>query len=218
MTNHSEIIETAALFLRDQKGDRPPSDVLRDALLTAEKQTKKQAKTQATAPEFAALIGEWQLGWITGTQRSRQQAGGLLGAGRYLPRFLGIRIRYQPRDEESSTPPNSGTGGRVENQVKVLGLTLTVTGPVGWQKGGSTAEAKRANRLLAFDFTRLHAQIYGISLFDGFVRGGAQREALFDETAIARQAFFNYFYISPTAIAARGRGGGLALWYRVNGN
>lgn len=140
------------------------------------------------------------------------------GGGRYLPRFLGIRIRYQPRDEESSTPPNSGTGGRVENQVKVLGLTLTVTVPSGVAKGGSTAEAKRANRLLAFDFTRLHAQIYGISLFDGFVRGGAQREALFDETAIARQAFFNYFYISPTAIAARGRGGGLALWYRVNGN
>ncbi|WP_246198755.1 hypothetical protein [Sodalinema gerasimenkoae] len=214
MTDYSEIIETAALSLRDGGVKRPPSEALRDALLNAEKQTKKNA----IAPDFEALMGEWQLGWITGTQRSRKKAGGLLGAGRYLPRFLGIRIRYQPRDEESSTPPSSGEGGRVENQVKVFGLTLTVTGPVAWQKGGSTPDAKRANRLLAFDFTRLQAKIYGIRLFDGFVRGGAQREAVFDETAIARQAFFNYFYISPTAIAARGRGGGLALWYRVNGN
>ncbi|MFO8039751.1 MAG: hypothetical protein R6U67_09915 [Sodalinema sp.] len=218
MTDYLEVIETAALSLREGGVKRPPSEALRDALLTAEKQTKKQAQKNAPAPDFEALMGDWQLGWITGTQRSRKKAGGLLGAGRYLPRFLGIRIRYQPRDEEMPTPPHSGEGGRVENRVQVLGLTLTVTGPVAWQKGGSTPGAKRANRLLAFDFTRLHAQIYGISLFDGFVRGGAQREAVFDETAIARQAFFNYFYISPTAIAARGRGGGLALWYRVDGN
>ena len=196
MTDYSEIIETAALQLREGEGKRPPSEVLRDALLTAEKQTRKIA----TAPEFEALMGEWQLGWITGTQRSRQQAGGLLGAGRYLPRFLGIRIYYQPRDEESSTRLPSGEGGRVENQVKVFGLTLTVTGPVAWQKGGSTPEAKRANRLLAFDFTRLQAQIYGINLFDGFVRGGAQREAVFDETARSPDRPF-----LTTSILAQGR-------------
>ncbi len=160
MTDYLESIETAALSLREGGVKRPPSEALRDALLTAEKQTKKQAQKNAPAPDFEALMGDWQLGWITGTQRSRQQARGLLGAGRYLPRFLGIRIRYQPRDEEMPTPPHSGEGGRVENRVQVLGLTLTVTGPVAWGKGGSTPEAKRTNRLLAFDFTRLQAQIY----------------------------------------------------------
>ncbi|MCW6037494.1 hypothetical protein K4A83_14600 [Spirulina subsalsa FACHB-351] len=211
MSNYSEIIEMAALSLAEGKSKPPSSEVLREALLAAEKAAQKNP----TAPGFEALMGDWQLGWITGTQRSRQQAGGLLGAGRYLPRFLGIRIRYQPRPEGDSKDSNAGERGQVENQVTVLGLTLTVSGPVAWQKGGHTPGKKRANRLLAFDFTRLQAQLYGMTLFDGLVRGGAQREAVFDETAIAQQAFFNYFYLSPKAIAARGRGGGLALWYRV---
>jgi hypothetical protein len=35
---------------------------------------------------------------------------------------------------------------------------------------------------------------------------------------ISKQAFFTYFYVSEEAMAARGKGGGIALWSRVKNN
>ena len=42
-----------------------------------------------------------------------------------------------------------------------------------------------------------------------------RKEESFYTDKISHQAFFAYFYLSEGAIAARGRGGGLALWSRV---
>ena len=49
------------------------------ALLAAEKNAKK-TKTRYS---FTQLIGKWQLCFITGTKKTRQKAGIVLGAGRY---------------------------------------------------------------------------------------------------------------------------------------
>jgi hypothetical protein len=53
-------------------------------------------------------------------------------------------------------------------------------------------------------------------LYDGYIRKGQEREARFYEQGVKEQAFFTYFLVQNNAIAARGRGGGLALWTRVS--
>jgi len=52
-------------------------------------------------------------------------------------------------------------------------------------------------------------------LYDRYIRGGQEREASFYDKPLKDKAFFTYFLVENRAIAARGRGGGLALWKRV---
>jgi hypothetical protein len=70
--------------------------------------------------------------------------------------------------------------------------------------------------LLAFDFTQLRVQILGMTLYNGYIRGGKASEESFYQKSIGQQAFFAYFVINPQILAARGRGGGLALWGKSN--
>jgi hypothetical protein len=69
--------------------------------------------------------------------------------------------------------------------------------------------------ILAFDFTRITVKLLGKTVYQGFIRGGEAREAEFFSLSVAKQAFFAYFLVEDGIIAARGRGGGLALWGRV---
>ncbi|NJK64773.1 MAG: hypothetical protein HC921_20575, partial [Synechococcaceae cyanobacterium SM2_3_1] len=63
-------------------GSPPPhSDRVAAALLTAEKAARREKQGYT----MDHLIGSWRLCWISGTRRTQQQAGPLLGAGRYLP-------------------------------------------------------------------------------------------------------------------------------------
>lgn len=204
MSQALELVEATGRTLRSGDGSRPDGDTLVSALLELEK-TSTQRPDDA---RFENLLGTWRLGWITGTKRSQQRAGVVLGSGRYLPGFFQVFITY----EATGAASDRVQYGRVENCVRVGGLTMKVTGPVGWQK---TREGQRPKTLLAFDFTRLEASLLGVTVFNNFVRDGAAREATFQDKSIAQQAFFNYFYIGKEAIAARGRGGGLALWYAV---
>jgi hypothetical protein len=52
-------------------------------------------------------------------------------------------------------------------------------------------------------------------LYDGYIRNGRDSEAKFYEESVKEQAFFTYFLVEERCMAARGRGGGLALWTRV---
>jgi len=60
----------------------------------------------------------------------------------------------------------------------------------------------------------LNLTVFGLKIYDGYIRNGLEKEAKFHETKIKNQAFFSYFLIEDNLIAARGRGGGLALWSR----
>jgi hypothetical protein len=60
----------------------------------------------------------------------------------------------------------------------------------------------------------MNLKLFGVTLYDNYIRAIKAREESFYTDKISQQAFFAYFYLSEGAIAARGRGGGLALWSR----
>ena len=66
--------------------------------------------------------------------------------------------------------------------------------------------------ILAFDFTKATVQILGKTIYNNYIRGGKKSEETFYQKKVKNQAFFGYFFITEKAIAARGRGGGLAIW------
>ena len=176
----------------------PKSAQLVEALLDLEKSVKKEKISH----NFAELIGCWNLRFITGTKKSRQKAGIALGAGRYIPQFIKIKITYQQDIDSTNT-------GRVTNSVKIAMLDLSLSGPI---------EFISPKNILAFDFTSLRVEMFGLKIYDGYIQNGAIREKDFYSTKLAERAFFSYFLIRENAIAARGKGGGLALWARDSKN
>jgi hypothetical protein len=189
-------LDQAIEFLTTPSATPPaPEDVV-EALLMAEK-TAKQTKVRHAYPQ---LLGTWRLGFITGTKRSRQRAGVILGAGRFLPKWVKIQLSYSQLESGQER-------GTVQNSVELGPLVLILTGSTQfWQK----------TNILAFDFTRMKVSLSGLKLYEGYIRGGRDREARFYEQSLKEQAFFTYFLVENRCIAARGRGGGLALWTRVS--
>lgn len=179
-------------FFKTGQGQRPSAKTVVTELLTME----KNARSQPATGQFSDLVGEWRLAFITGTKKSQNRAGIVLGKGRYIPLWLGISIAYEQLDAQS---------GKIINQVKFGAWHLTVTGP---------AKFISKKNLLAFDFTRLELKILGVTLYNGYIRNGEISEAKFAQTSIAKQAFFSFFLLSENAIAARGREGGLAIWVK----
>ena len=188
-------LDQAIEFLTTPSATPPKPEAVVEALLMAEK-TAKQTKVRHSYPQ---LLGTWRLGFITGTKRSRKRAGVILGAGRFLPKWVKIHLSYLPSESGQEQ-------GTVQNSVELGPLLLVLTGPTQfWQK----------TNILAFDFTRMKVSLSGLKVFDGYIRGGQDREAHFYEQSVKEQAFFTYFLVQNQSIAARGRGGGLALWTRV---
>ena len=178
-----------------EKSDLLSSSELITALLEAEKITKKQKISYS----FEQLIGNWQLFYVTGTKRKK--SGISLGKGRYLPKFIQISLNYSTKD---NLLPNQGT---IKNCVNLGFLTLSLSGLVKFIP---------PRNMLVFDFTRMNINLFGVSLYDGYIRSGESKEENFFTEKVSKQAFFSYFYVSQSTIAARGRGGGIALWHRLN--
>ena len=189
-------LDQAIAFLTTASAKPPVPEAVVEALLQAEK-TAKQSRVRHTYPQ---LLGTWRLGFITGTKRSRKRAGVILGAGRFLPSWVKIHLSYS----QSESNQEQGT---VQNSVAFGLLQLILTGPTQfWSK----------TNMLAFDFTRMRVSLSGLKLYEGYIRKGQEREVRFYEQGVKEQAFFTYFLVQNNAIAARGRGGGLALWTRVS--
>jgi hypothetical protein len=189
-------LDQAIEFLITPTAPPPAAKAVVEALLRAEK-IAKQTQVRYT---YSQLLGTWRLGFITGTKRSRQRAGVILGAGRFLPSWVKIHLSY-------SQSESSQEQGTVQNSVEFGPLQLVLTGPTQfWSK----------MNILAFDFTRMKVSLFGLKLYDGYIRGGQNREAHFWEQSLKEQAFFTYFLVQNQSIAARGRGGGLALWTKAS--
>ena len=209
----------AAVSYIQQGGQAPaPADVVA-ALLAAEKQSK-QAKQRY---DYAQLVGSWRLGFVSGTQKKRPRPGAkptkVPGTGRFLPKFVTITITYTDADSEvddslqetlragaDSLRENRPT---VKNSVSISGLRLQLTGPTRfWPKTNS----------LGFDFTAITASIGALTLYNGPLRGGEAQAERFGSLPLKEQAFFTFFAVEEQHIAARGKGGGLALWTRWPSN
>jgi hypothetical protein len=195
-----------------RRGDKlPGSDRITAALLAAEKTTKRLNRCYNPAD----LLGEWRLVFVTGTQKARQRAGVVLGKGRVTPRWVRLAIVYAATDEAGA----GMVGGERVGQLGQLGQSLAMIrncvswGPVVLELSGPTRFYAGRN-IVAFDFPRIRLALGGRTLFDGFIPKGREREAKFGEQTLKTQAFFNYFWVTEGLIAARGRGGGLAIWVK----
>lgn len=206
------VLAQAIAALTTMNQSRPSASAMVEALLSTEK-TARKTKPQWTYPQ---LIGTWRLQFITGTTRSRQTAGIALGAGRFIPPWLvNIQLQYSAEMStkdgqtqatlERSAERSNVEWGQVKNSVSLGPLTIALTGPTRlWPKTNS----------LAFDFTQLTLTIAGKTVYHGNIRGGKTQDQDFTQQSLKDQAFFTYFLVDDQALAARGRGGGLAFWTR----
>ncbi len=185
-------ISEAAKAVVTQEGAKPSPESVVEALLAAEKSSKKNKDKYS----IDRLFGSWRLCFITGTKKTRAKAGTVLGAGKYVPNWVKITITYQKSEEFEA--------GKVDNLVEFGPLKLCVSGPI---------KLIPNTNILAFDFTRMTVSIFGLKLYSGYIREGKKSEERFYQTALKDlEVFFVYFLVTDDCIAARGRGGGLAIW------
>lgn len=185
-------ISEAAKAVVTKEVEKPAPESVVAALLAAEKASKKNKDKYS----IDRLFGSWRLCFITGTKKTRAKAGKVLGAGKYVPNWVKITIAYQKSAEFS--------GGKVDNLVEFGPLSLCVSGPI---------KLFPNTNILAFDFTRMTVSIFGLKLYSGYIRDGKNSEEKFYQTALKDLgSFFVYFLVADDFIAARGKGGGLAIW------
>ncbi len=169
------------------------TDVLPADLVTALQATEKAHRD---GYELKDLVGTWRLHFITGTKKTRKKAGVALGAGRYIPKLFKIQLAYQA---------DTADQGEVQNSVSLGALHMCLTGPVKfWPKA----------KCLAFDFTQIRISVGSLTVYQGRIKPASADQDFYGQP-LKEQAFFKYFWVTDLGIAARGRGGGLALWYRV---
>lgn len=185
--DYLDILNQASTAVINNFSPKPLPAKVVEALLLAEKSSRQQHQSY----QYQQLIGKWRLCFITGTQKTRQKAGIILGAGKYVPQFVKIYLTYTEEDLG------------VNNSVNLAGMNITLTGPVKFIS---------PKNILAFDFTRINLGLFNQNIWRSYLSKGQQKEVKFSEERVAKQAFFSYFLVTENILAARGRAGGLALW------
>jgi hypothetical protein len=184
---------TTILNSAANSSDRPTTIVLVAAIQEAETTARKQ---KLVIP-FESLLGEWRLCFATGASKDKK-TGVKLGRGYYLPKFIPASIAFTQDSESSIT-------GTVTNKLLVGSIYIRFTGPCRYPG---------KKNLLVFDFTQIQLKIFGITVYQGKIRSGKKGIKDFAKISIADLPFFAFFWAGENGIAARGRGGGLALWVR----
>lgn len=184
----------AAKSFRDSNKTRPKADFVVNALLQAEKTAKQQKLTYP----FTSLSGNWRLCFATGTRKVRKRGGIILGKGFYMPLFVPAYISFNTLDTSTNQ-------GEISNQIKLGGLSLKLS--------GLTQYISKKN-LLAFDFNSMQISLFNYKVYDGNMPGSQTNTSNFYDPKIAKLPFFAFFVVTENFIAARGRGGGLALWVK----
>lgn len=191
------LTQTAAAF-RDSSKQRPPASAVVSALLEAEKAAKHD---KITYP-LESLLGAWRLGFVVTVRKAPRRGGIVMGRGWYIPKLVKAQISFSKPAENSAENPKMAEIG---NQLKLGSLLLQFTG---------SAQYLGKKNLLAFDFNQIQLALFGRGIYSGnFRRSQAQAED-FERQSIAKLPFFSFFLVTDKFIAARGRGGGLAIWIR----
>ncbi|MDB9529183.1 hypothetical protein PN498_24540 [Oscillatoria sp. CS-180] len=191
--HHAAILDKAVQGFTRSGVQRPNGRTLTAALLEQERSTK-QAK-QAISLE--SLLGTWRLCFSAGKQ-AKFQSGEPIGSGFYVPKLAIARISFS--SDDSNDAPLT-----IANQLNVGPLHIRFTGP---------ARYLGKKNLLMFDFTHLRVTCFGLTAYQGTVNRQKRADKPFEETTIAQLPFFAFFAVANDYIAARGRGGGLALWVK----
>jgi hypothetical protein len=193
-TTFQETLLSAIAWQSDPSNHSKPSDT---SLSQSLRQTERTQKRALPVDAYAQLLGTWRLVFVSKAKST---------SGQWVPKWAQIQITYTQDTAvplESPTDRTAKIVGQVFNQVQLGLLKLTLSGPTVFNS---------TNGILAFDFTRFTIELGKRSLLSGTMRGGAVREAEFHDLPLKQQAFFRFFWITAQGIAARGKGGGLALW------
>ena len=170
---------------------RPTAAATVMALLQTE-ESIRQTRTQFTESD---LLGNWRLHFVSAgkinlsSKRLR---------GFFLPSFLPAQIGFQRSDMNDSAPLC------VTNQITIGLIQLKFTGP---------ARFESKKNLLGFDFTRLEIIALGQRVYESAVPSSRKNQK-FQDISIGKLPFFAFFAVTDRFIAARGRGGGLAMWVK----
>lgn len=188
-----DVLDHAAASLRS-KSDRPEAKEVVKALLQAE----KAAKQQKLVYPLESLFGQWRL-CFTAPKNAHFKSGVALGKGLYVPQIAPAQISFH-------SSQNLGEAG-ITNSLQFGSLQLKLTGP---------ARYLDKKNLLMFDFTLVEILLFNRAIYSGGFRGGKLKDADFYKRSVAKAPFFAFFRVTEDFIAARGRGGGLALWVKEN--
>ncbi len=192
LVNNSDVGFVEMINRAAGSSDRP----IRAEMVAALQAAEVAARKDKLVIPFESLLGEWRLCFATGASRPKGKAA-KLGRGYYLPKFIPASITFT-RDNDAEIT------GTVTNQLLVGTVKFKFDGPCRYLG---------KKNLLAFDFTELELKLLGATVYRGNIR--SKRSGFdFAKLSIADLPFFAFFWASETSIAARGRGGGLALWVK----
>jgi hypothetical protein len=177
-------------------GERPHSSQVITALLDAERAAKQQRQSLAVED----LLGHWRLRF-TAPNKPAYKAGEPEGNGFYWPAIAPGTISF-------TRPDPAAAALAIQNQIQVGPLKLRFSGP---------AKFLPKKNLLAFDFVRLQLFLGSLQLLSLPIPGKASKTEDFSTLPIAKLPFFAFFAACDRYLAARGRGGGLALWVKDQG-
>jgi hypothetical protein len=195
-TEFIDILTKTALAYRDKNQNRPQAEVVVNALLQAE----TAAKQQKIIYPFPSMLGEWRLCFATGTKKVQKRGGIILGKGFYVPNFAKAKIAFSANTDEELGR------GEITNSAELGFIKLQFTGLTKyWGK----------KNLLAFDFQQIELSLFNRTLYRGNVKSRkTPNQDFYSQAVIGKLPFFAFFLVNDNFIAARGRGGGLALWIR----
>jgi hypothetical protein len=185
----------------DSQSPRPQPLQVVQALLD----TERAAKHPRPAIAVESLLGQWQLRF-TAPNKPAYKAGEPTGKGFYWPGLAPGTIRFsRPAPDDQSAPdPSLPDRLAIENQIQLGPLALRFSGP---------AKFFKKQNLLAFDFVQFQVLLGRLCLLKLPIKGRAGTET-FATTPIGKLPFFAFFAATEPYLAARGRGGGLALWVK----
>ncbi len=170
----------------------PPVAAVVTALLQAEKSTKSDRRQFPVA----SLMGDWRLCFST---MGKVKLGDKRRRGFYLPSWLPAQIGFAASGVEAYPIC-------ITNQITVGLVSLKLSGP---------AKFMEKKNLIGFDFTQIAVKILGQTVYNGkFPSPRAGK--VFGDIAIGKLPFFAFFAVNEQFIAARGRGGGLAIWVKAD--
>ncbi len=187
----------AAAKFPDKADDRPSAKTVVYALL----QTEKAAKQQRLTYPLQSLLGCWQL-CFTAPRQAHLRGDMALGQGFYLPQIAPAQICFQTQSAATGQSPGQA---RISNQIQFGPLLIKLIGP---------AHYLGKKNLLAFNFTHLQLSLFSRAIYSGKFGASKVTPMNFQDQSLAKLPFFAFFLVTEDLIAARGRGGGLALWVK----
>lgn len=198
----SEIQSNLDVLVRAAETKKEDSESVYQSLSELEKQMRRYRKADASvaASMQEQLNGSWRLIFTTGTAKSQQ-------------RLSGGRINYFPLKAVQSFN-TTASPMTIENGIYVGDFPIL--------KFQGRMEFDQRKCRLEFDFDRLQVlQFVDINLGKGKAAELGAKSGLGSESNVAnaskdKSAFFNWISADSDIATARGGGGGLALWKRID--